>query len=59
MQIKNGQIGIAHNPLWYEPYDPSDPDDVEGCNRAMDFMIGWYVNVIQNETWVSLVSDRS
>ena len=28
--IKNGQIGIAHNPLWYEPYDPSDPDDVEG-----------------------------
>ena len=41
MQNKNGQIGIAHNPLWYEPYDPSDPDDVEGCNRAMDFMIGW------------------
>nr|VDD04771.1 unnamed protein product [Brassica oleracea] len=40
--IKNGQIGIAHNPLWYEPYDPSDPDDVEGCNRAMDFMIGWH-----------------
>ncbi|KAG2326098.1 hypothetical protein Bca52824_008826 [Brassica carinata] len=42
--IKNGQIGIAHNPLWYEPYDPSDPDDVEGCNRAMDFMIGWHMN---------------
>nr|AEM44334.1 PEN2 [Arabis alpina] len=40
--IKNGQIGIAHNPLWYEPYDPSNPDDVEGCSRAMDFMIGWH-----------------
>lgn len=41
MQIKNGKIGIAHNPLWYEPYDPNDPEDVEGCNRAMDFMFGW------------------
>ncbi|XP_010544538.1 PREDICTED: beta-glucosidase 26, peroxisomal isoform X2 [Tarenaya hassleriana] len=39
---KGGMIGIAHNPLWYEPFDPSNPDDVEGCVRAMDFMFGWH-----------------
>ncbi|KAL1210841.1 Beta-glucosidase 26, peroxisomal [Cardamine amara subsp. amara] len=60
--IKNGQIGIAHNPLWYEPYDTSDPEDVIACDRAMDFMMGWHhhptVTGDYPETMKASVGDR-
>lgn len=43
VQCKDGKIGMAHCPLWYEPYDLTCIEDVEAAERAMEFMFGWYV----------------
>lgn len=40
-QCKDGKIGIAHCPVWFEPYDSNCPNDKEACERAMEFMFGW------------------
>ncbi|XP_010527605.1 PREDICTED: beta-glucosidase 27-like [Tarenaya hassleriana] len=40
---KDGKIGIAHCPLWYEPYDWNCVKDVEAADRAMEFMLGWHM----------------
>ncbi|KAG5386434.1 hypothetical protein IGI04_037904 [Brassica rapa subsp. trilocularis] len=37
-KCKDGKIGIAHCPVWFEPYDSNCPDDKEACERAMEFM---------------------
>ncbi|CDY23438.1 BnaC04g49660D [Brassica napus] len=41
---KDGKIGMAHCPLWYEPYDVTCDEDVEAAERAMEFMFGWHMN---------------
>ncbi|CAH2058006.1 unnamed protein product [Thlaspi arvense] len=35
---KDGKIGMAHCPLWYEPYDLTCVEDIEAAERAMEFM---------------------
>ncbi|XP_024010762.1 beta-glucosidase 27 [Eutrema salsugineum] len=41
---KDGKIGIAHCPVWFEPYDSNCPDDQEAVERAMEFMFGWHMD---------------
>ncbi|CAN6978565.1 unnamed protein product, partial [Brassica rapa subsp. trilocularis] len=43
-KCKDGKIGIAHCPVWFEPYDSNCPDDKEACERAMEFMFGWHMD---------------
>ncbi|CAN7135025.1 unnamed protein product, partial [Brassica rapa subsp. narinosa] len=43
-KCKDGKIGIAHCPVWFEPYDSNCPDDKEACERAMQFMFGWHMD---------------
>ncbi|KAH0874174.1 hypothetical protein HID58_071536 [Brassica napus] len=47
-KCKDGKIGIAHCPVWFEPFDMNCPDDKEACERAMEFMFGcaFYVKSI-------------
>ena len=54
VQCKDGKIGMAHCPLWYEPYDVTCDEDVEAAERAMEFMFGWYDRVIHNHYQNSL-----
>ena len=46
VQCKDGNIGMAHCPLWYEPYDLACVEDNEAAERAMEFMFGWYGRVL-------------
>ncbi|KAL0330499.1 UNVERIFIED_CONTAM: Beta-glucosidase 12, partial [Sesamum radiatum] len=41
-----GQIGIALNTLWCEPYKKGDADDIEAVKRAMDFVMGWFLEPV-------------
>ncbi|VVB03356.1 unnamed protein product [Arabis nemorensis] len=41
---KDGKIGMAHCPLWYEPYDSTNVEDIEASERAMEFMFGWHMS---------------
>ncbi|KAF2592802.1 hypothetical protein F2Q70_00044160 [Brassica cretica] len=43
-KCKDGKIGIAHCPVWFEPFDMNCPDDKEACERAMEFMFGWHMD---------------
>ncbi|CAG7873933.1 unnamed protein product, partial [Brassica rapa] len=43
-KCKDGKIGIAHCPVWFEPYDSNCPDDHEAVERAMEFMFGWHMD---------------
>jgi len=37
-----GQIGITLNGDWVMPWDKDDPEDVEACERKLEFSIAWY-----------------
>jgi len=41
-----GEIGITLNGDWVEPWDPSDPKDVEACTRKLEFSIAWFADPI-------------
>ncbi|GAB7353250.1 hypothetical protein MBLNU459_g3760t1 [Dothideomycetes sp. NU459] len=43
---QGGQIGITLNGDWVEPWDPSDPRDVEACERKLEFSIAWFADPI-------------
>ncbi|KAK4412688.1 Raucaffricine-O-beta-D-glucosidase [Sesamum alatum] len=43
---QKGKIGIALNIFWCEPYKKGDADDIEAANRAMDFMLGWFLEPV-------------
>ncbi|KAL0330494.1 UNVERIFIED_CONTAM: Raucaffricine-O-beta-D-glucosidase [Sesamum radiatum] len=43
---QKGQIGIALNTLWCEPYKKGDADDIEAVKRAMDFVMGWFLEPV-------------
>ncbi|RMJ25897.1 beta-glucosidase [Aspergillus sp. HF37] len=41
-----GEIGITLNGDWAEPWDPSNPADVEACDRKIEFAISWFADPI-------------
>ncbi|KAJ8046000.1 Lactase-phlorizin hydrolase [Holothuria leucospilota] len=45
-QEQMGQVGITLNSDFIEPYNRSNPEDVEAASRSLRFGIGWYANPI-------------
>ncbi|KAK4388698.1 Raucaffricine-O-beta-D-glucosidase [Sesamum angolense] len=43
---QKGYIGIALNALWCEPYRNDDAKDIEASKRAMDFVLGWFLEPV-------------
>ncbi|KAL0311823.1 UNVERIFIED_CONTAM: Raucaffricine-O-beta-D-glucosidase [Sesamum radiatum] len=43
---QKGKIGIALNSLWCEPYKKDDANDIEAAKRAMDFVLGWFLEPV-------------
>jgi beta-glucosidase len=41
-----GQIGITLNGDAVYPWDPEDPEDVEACDRKIEFAISWFADPI-------------
>ena len=37
--VQGGQIGISLDSAWYEPEDPTNPDDAAAAQRAMSFKV--------------------
>lgn len=60
-QNYDGKIGLTLNTNMWIPIT-NHPEDVEAANRAMDFMFGWFYNVLINgdypETMKQRVGDR-
>ncbi|PIN13626.1 Raucaffricine beta-glucosidase [Handroanthus impetiginosus] len=44
--FQKGQIGIVLNSHWYAPLDENSPDDVAAARRAVDFMLGWFLDPV-------------
>ncbi|KFK24616.1 hypothetical protein AALP_AA8G002400 [Arabis alpina] len=43
-KCKNGKIGIAHSPAWFEPHDLADAQDGASVGRVLDFIMGWHLD---------------
>ncbi|XP_051131801.1 raucaffricine-O-beta-D-glucosidase-like isoform X2 [Andrographis paniculata] len=43
---QGGKIGIVACCQWFEPFDSNSEEDVEAAKRAMDFMLGWFLEPI-------------
>ncbi len=43
---QGGQVGIALNGDFYEPWDAADARDVAAAERRMQFHIGWFANPV-------------
>jgi len=44
--VQNGVAGITLDTYWYEPEDPSNPDDVVAAERGLQFHHGWFASPI-------------
>ncbi|XP_064938332.1 furostanol glycoside 26-O-beta-glucosidase-like [Musa acuminata AAA Group] len=42
-ETQKGEVGITLVSMWYVPYSASH-QDIEAANRAIDFMLGWYMD---------------
>ncbi|KAI3443436.1 hypothetical protein Pfo_000101 [Paulownia fortunei] len=40
---QEGKIGMVLCCQWYEPFDENSEEDVAASTRAMDFMMGWFL----------------
>ncbi|KAG8375743.1 hypothetical protein BUALT_Bualt10G0132100 [Buddleja alternifolia] len=43
---QGGKIGITLVSHWFEPLDPHKDEDVKAAKRAIDFMLGWFLEPI-------------
>jgi beta-glucosidase len=41
-----GVIGITLNGDWVEPWDPESKEDIEACERKLEFSISWFADPI-------------
>ena len=41
-----GEIGIVLNGDWAEPWDSESKEDIEACERRLEFAIGWFADPI-------------
>ncbi|KAL5351480.1 hypothetical protein V496_09244 [Pseudogymnoascus sp. VKM F-4515 (FW-2607)] len=46
-----GEIGITLNGDAVYPWDPEDPEDVEACDRKIEFSISWFADPIYFGTY--------
>ncbi|KAE8162648.1 putative beta-glucosidase [Aspergillus tamarii] len=57
-----GKIGITLNAQWAEPWDDTDPRDVNACKTYLDFSVGWFAEPIYRghypERMVQQLGDR-
>lgn len=52
-----GKIGLTLNSNMWIPIT-NDPEDIEASRRAMDFMFGWFYNVLINGDYPQVMKDR-
>ncbi|MCJ1410810.1 hypothetical protein MMC19_004896 [Ptychographa xylographoides] len=61
-QKDGGEIGITLNGDWVEPWDASDPKDIEACERKLEFSISWFADPVYfgryPESMVAQLGDR-
>lgn len=43
---QQGKIGITLNSDYFEPYDRSNPDDLDAAERAQQFFLGWFASPV-------------
>ncbi|KAK4437103.1 Oleuropein beta-glucosidase [Sesamum alatum] len=43
---QNGQIGIVLNSSYHYPFDSNSQDDQDASKRAIDFMLGWFLEPV-------------
>ncbi|KAG8376370.1 hypothetical protein BUALT_Bualt09G0056000 [Buddleja alternifolia] len=45
-EYQEGKIGMVLCCQWYEPFDENSKDDIAASKRAMDFMMGWFLEPV-------------
>ncbi|KAL0355836.1 UNVERIFIED_CONTAM: Oleuropein beta-glucosidase [Sesamum radiatum] len=45
-ESQGGEIGIVLNSAWYIPYDTNSEKDNSAVRRAVDFMLGWFLDPV-------------
>ncbi|PIK52496.1 putative lactase-phlorizin hydrolase-like [Apostichopus japonicus] len=54
-----GEIGIALNSDFIEPYNRSIPSDVEAASRSLRFGLGWYANpIFKNGDYPDIMKEK-
>lgn len=56
--IITGQVGITLNTDWQVPKNPENPSDLEASKRAIDFMLGWFLNPVMKGDYPKVMRDQ-
>lgn len=46
LPAQGGEISIVLNSHFYEPYDPSNEEDIAAAQRRLEFFLGWFADPI-------------
>nr|XP_022342919.1 uncharacterized protein LOC111136393 isoform X1 [Crassostrea virginica] len=55
---QKGQVGITLNTDWQVPHNSENPLDLEASNRAIHFMLGWFLNPVMKGDYPKIVRDQ-
>ncbi|CAI9096457.1 OLC1v1032612C1 [Oldenlandia corymbosa var. corymbosa] len=55
---QKGEIGIACESIWAEPYHPTSTDDQDAAERVLEFMYGWFLNPVTYGQYPTVMIDR-
>lgn len=56
--FSTGQVGITLNTDWQVPKNLENPLDLEASNRAIHFMLGWFLNPVMKGDYPKIVRDQ-